>query len=309
MSDGLAFVDDRYCALLDAKISIFDPGFTHSDVVYDVTSVWKNNFFRLDEHIHRFLTSCAGIHLSCPYSADELKRILANCVQSGGVADGAFVSMALTRGKYIDEEARRNRDIFRMKPTLIAYAVGYLWIADPAKQERGIHMIISKTPRISSASVQMRYKNYHWGDLTEGKFEARAAGADAAVHCAAEGFLTEGGGFNVFFIKSGCLFTPARNVLEGLTRQSALDLARELGMPTQEGDYPADDLRNADEAFITSTAGGIMPVVRIDDRMLSDGLPGKLTRRIRDEYWKRRNAGWLGTPVSSLVDTIAIIPP
>ena len=305
MGEGLAFVDGHYCALQDAKISIFDPGFTHSDVVYDVTSVWKNHFFRLDEHIERFLKSCAGIHLACPYDANQVKRILATCVQSGGVADAAFVSMALTRGKYLDDEARSKRDIFRMRPTFIAYACGYLWIADPAAQETGIHMIVAKTPRISSASVEARYKNYHWGDLTEGKFEARAAGADAAVHCAAEGYLTEGGGFNVFFIKSGRLFTPGRNVLEGLTRQSALDLAAQLGIPTETGDYSATDLRNADEAFITSTAGGIMPVVRIDDRVLGDGKPGKLTRQIRERYWKRRNEGWLGTPVSGLADRIS----
>jgi len=302
MSDGLAYIDGKYCAPADAKISIFDPGFTHSDVVYDVVSAWKDNFFRLDDHVTRFLRSCKGVNLSCPYGPDELKRILATCVRDGGVGDGAFVSMAVTRGRYPNKEAARARDIFKMTPNLIAYAVQYMWIADPQTQARGVYLIISKVPRIPSACVEMKYKNYHAGDLTRGRFEAQAAGADRAVHCAIEGYLTEGAGFNLFFVTKGRLFTPARNVLEGLTRQTVLELATELGVPAEVGDYPPDALRQADEAFITSTAGGIMPVARVDDRCFPAKGPGPLSTRLREEYWRRREAGWLSTPVADYLN-------
>lgn len=295
--EGMAFIEGQYCAPADAKISIFDPGFTHCDVVYDVVSVWKDRFFRLDEHITRFNRSCTGVNLTCPYAPEELKRILATCVRDGGVRDGAFVSMAVSRGRYPNKEAARARDIFKMAPNLIAYAVPYMWIADPQVQARGMYLIISKVPRIPSACVNMRFKNYHAGDLTRGRFEAQAVGADRAVHCAIEGYLTEGSGFNLFFVSKGRLFTPARNVLEGMTRQSVLELAADLGVPAESGDYPADDLRNADEAFITSTAGGIMPVARVDDRHLSSNSPGSLSVRLREEYWRRREAGWLATSV------------
>jgi branched-chain amino acid aminotransferase len=301
MGKGLAYLDGRYCPLEDAKISVFDPGFTHSDVVYDVTSTWRGRFFRLDEHVARFLRSCAGIDLVCPYNAKEIKRILATCVQRGGVEDASFVSVALTRGRYVDVAAAQARDIFRMTPGFIAYALPYMWIADPQLQDRGMSLIISKTPRIPAACVDMRFKNYHWGDLTRGKIEARAAGADGAVHCALEGYLTEGAGFNLFFARAGTLFTPARNVLEGVTRQSVLDLAAELGIPTEVGDFPAGELQHADEAFITSTAGGVMPVARVDSRALGNGVPGPLSVKLRSEYWRRREEGWLSTPVSSLL--------
>jgi len=299
MGEGLAYLDGSYCALTDAKVSVFDPGFTHSDVVYDVTSTWKGQFFRLDDHIVRFMRSCKGIELTCPYNAQEIKTILATCVQRGGVEEASFVSIALTRGRYIDKAAAQARDIFRMAPGFIAYAIPYLWIAGPQVQERGLYLIVSKTPRIPSACVDMHFKNYHWGDLTRGKFEARAAGADGAVHCAIEGYLTEGAGFNLFFVRGGILFTPARNVLEGVTRQSVLDLAAELGIATELGDFPADDLRRADEAFITSTAGGVMPVSRVDGVALGNGRPGPLALKLRSEYWRRRDEGWLSTPVSS----------
>jgi len=301
MGDGYAYVDGEYCNVADAKISVFDPGFNHSDAVYDVTSTWKGLFFRLDEHIARFEASCTGFNIQSPYPAEELKRILATCVHRGNVEDGSYVALVATRGKYIDREAELARDIFRTRPTFIAYALSYKWISPPEEQKQGLRIIVAKTPRIPDACVDMRCKNYHWGDLTRGKFEARAAGVDAAIHLSIAGHLTEGAGFNFFFVSGGKLYTPARNVLQGVTRQSALDIAQMLGIPSEIGDYPSDVLDDAEEAFITSTAGGVMPVVEIDGRPLGSGRPGPISTRIRTEYWRKREEGWLGTPVQSLL--------
>lgn len=298
MGEGLAFIEGKYCAPADARISIFDPGFTHCDVVYDVVSAWKGKFFRIDEHIARFMVSCAGVRLTCPYRPDELKKILATCVRDGGVEDGAFVSMAVTRGRYSNKEAARARDIFRMTPNLIAYAVPYMWIADQEVQARGMYVVLSSVPRIPSVCVDMHYKNYHAGDLTRGRFEAHAAGADRAIHCAIEGYLTEGSGFNLFFVRNEKLYTPARNVLEGITRKTVLELAAELGIPAETGDFPPEHLLTADEAFITSTAGGIMPIARVNERRFASNGPGPVSQRLRAEYWRRREAGWLSTPVT-----------
>ena len=299
MGNGLAFIEGKYCAPSDAKISIFDPGFTHCDVVYDVVSAWKGKFFRIDEHITRFMTSCKGVNLACPYEPREIKEILARCVCDGGVEDGAFVSVAVTRGRYANQEAARARDIFRTTPNLIAYAVPYMWISDPESQARGMYVVLSSVPRIPSACVEMRYKNYHAGDLTRGRFEAQQAGADRAIHCSIEGYLTEGSGFNLFFVRGGRLYTPARNVLEGMTRKTVFELAEELGIEAEQGDYPPQELLEADEAFITSTAGGIMPIARVNDRRYPAHGPGPISLRLRDEYWRRREAGWLSTEVTA----------
>ena len=300
MGQGFAFVNGLYCSIEEAKISALDPGFTHSDVVYDVTSTWQGRFFRLDEHIERFRASCAGFRIQMTCSSSELKRILANCVERGGVGRASYCALVATRGPYSPEGAR-TRDIFTTTPTLLAYAIPYLWLADPEHQKKGAHLIVAKTPRIPSACVNARYKNYHWGDFTQGKFEARAAGADYAVHLSIDGHLTEGAGFNIFFVKEGRLYTPAHNILEGITRRSILELATGLGVPTEVGDFPPAALRDADEAFMTSTAGGVMPVVRVDDRVLGAGVPGRLSTELRGEYWRRREAGWLGTSITSLL--------
>lgn len=297
MDQGCAYIDGEFLSIEDAKISVLDQGFTHGDAVYDVTSVWKGSFFRLTEHVNRFLNSCQGWGLTCPVGAAELGRVLAQCVIKAGLLEAAYVAVVATRGGYADEEARQARDISRTRTTFIAYAVPYQWIATPAQQQRGIHLIIAKTPRIPEACVNLKYKNYHWGDLIQGKFEARAAGADEAVHLSIDGKLTEGAGFNVFFVKNGCLYTPARNVLEGITRAAAIELARERQMPVKIGDFTAAEFRSCDEAFITSTAGGIMPVRAIEKRHFPGDEPGPISVELRKLYWSRREQGWGGTPV------------
>lgn len=297
MADGVAFIEGKYVASDEAKISVFDLGFSRSDVVYDVVSAWKGLFFRLDDHIDRFLRSCAGVRITCPYGKDEIKQILAECTYRAGLHD-AYVEVLTTRGRFL---TLGSRDLRQTKPTFIAYAIPYVWIATPEKQREGLHMYIAQTLRIPDESVAARYKNFHWADLTHGQLEALDAGADTAVLCGATGHLTEGPGFNVFFIKGGRICTPRTNVLEGITRKTVIGLAREIGAEVEVGDYPAEALRTADEAFISSTAGGIMPVTRVNGKILSNDKPGPISWRLHELYWLKREAGWLGTPITKLV--------
>lgn len=298
MADGVAFIDGKYVAADDAKISVFDLGFSRSDAVYDVVSTWKGMFFRLEDHVDRFLRSCAGVHIVCPYGKEEIKQILAECVHRSGLQD-AYVEVAITRGRFL---IPGSRDLRQTKPTFLAYAVPYVWIAPPEKQREGLHVHIAQTPRIPDSAVMARFKNFHWADLTRGQLEALDAGADVAVLCGITGHLAEGPGFNVFFVKNGTICTPATNVLEGITRKTVVELAREINVGVEVGDYPADALRNADEAFISSTAGGIMPVARVDGKTLGDGHAGPISWRLHQLYWSKREAGWLGTPVTALIN-------
>lgn len=189
---GVAFVEGQYVPADKAKISVFDLGFSRSDAVYDVVSTWKGKFFRLDDHIDRFLRSCAGVRIACPYGKEDLKRILAECVHRAELPD-SYVEMLTTRGQFITPGSR---DLRQTKPTFIAYAIPYIWIATLDKQKEGLHVHIAKTHRIADDAVAARFKNFHWGDLTKGQLEALDAGADVAVLCGAAGYLAEGPGFD-----------------------------------------------------------------------------------------------------------------
>lgn len=294
---GVAFIEGQYVPADEAKISVFDLGFSRSDVVYDVVSTWKGMFFRLDDHLERFLRSCAGVHLSCPYTRDDIKPILAECVHRAGLQN-SYVEVLTTRGQFL---IPGSRDLRQTRPTFIAYAIPYIWIASLDKQKEGLHAYLAKTRRIADDAVAARFKNFHWGDLTKGQLEALDAGADVAVLCGTAGHLAEGPGFNVFFIQNGKIFTPRLNVLEGITRMTVMELAGEIGVEFEAGDYPADALRAADEAFISSTAGGIMPVTKVDGKPLGNGKPGPITWKLHELYWAKREAGWLGTRVADLL--------
>jgi branched-chain amino acid aminotransferase len=127
--------------------------------------------------------------------------------------------------------------------------------------------------------------------------EGKAAGADVAIMLDLDGHVTEGPGFNVFVVRSGEMFSPPEGILMGITRQTVFELAAEHGLPVREAQLTAFDLHAADEVFLTSTAGGIMPIVEIDGRVIGDGKPGRVFQRIHGLYWALRESGRHGTPI------------
>lgn len=299
---GWAYIDDAFVPAEEAKMSIFDLGFMRGDAVYDTTSVWKGRFFRLDDHIARFFRSCAGMRLVCPHEPAALKRILAECVARTDVED-AYVQMILTRGRFANMQ---RRVLAECTNRFICYAVPYIWIITPEKQEVGIDLAVVQNRRTPTEAIDPTVKNFNWMDLERGLLESQARGADHAVLLTPAGHVSEGPGFNVFWIKNRKLYTPKGNVLEGITRRTVIELAQQMGIPVEMGDYPPERLREADEAFLSSTAGGIMPVTRVDGRPLGNGAPGLMTSDLKGTYWRKREEGWLGTPVATLLPERAV---
>ncbi|MGZ6962382.1 MAG: aminotransferase class IV [Ilumatobacteraceae bacterium] len=298
-ADGIAYMNGTYCPLGEASVPLLDPGFTRGDAVYDTVSVWGGQFFRLDDHVARFFRSCATARLAPPATPDELKAILAQCVHRSGL-DAAYVQMISTRGKF---QSPTVRDPRLCKNTLMTFAMPYIWIIPPARQLEGIDLAVAKgNRRTPPEAVDPRMKNFNWLDLQRGLFEGLDRGSDTSVLCTPDGRLSEGPGFNLFVVGDDVLRTPRGNVLEGITRSTILELASDLGLKAEEADLTADDLHTADEAFLSSTAGGVMPVATVDGVPLRHGDgPGPISLRLRSEYWARREAGWLGTPVASLL--------
>ena len=293
-SDGCAFVNGEYVPIGEARIPIIDTGFLRSDVTYDVVAVWNGKFFRLEDHLDRFERGWTRLRMKPNVSRDEIRTILFHCVRRSGLRN-AYVNVTLSRG--IDEE--RRRDPRRFCSRLYAYAIPYVWIATPEHQNAGIDLIVAKeTIRIPPGAVDPTVKNFHWGDLTRGLLEAFDRGAYTVVLPDADGNITEGPGFNVFVYYGGTLLTPESGVLEGITRQTVLDLAVELGIPARLDTFNASVLREADEVFVTSTAGGVIPVAKVDGRPVGAGIPGKVTTLIRARYWEAHDEGRWTTPIT-----------
>jgi branched-chain amino acid aminotransferase len=279
---GIAYMDGAFMPMAEARISVLDWGFLRSDATYDVVHVWKGRFFRLDQHIARFMHSIDRLHLTLPVSADELRHILAECVSRAGHQD-AYVEMILTRG-VSPTFSRDPRDAIN---NLICFAIPFGWILKPEQREAGLNVVLSDINRIPPNSVDPRVKNYHWLDFVMALYDAYERGGDNVILQDINGNLTEGPGFNIFIVRDGKLATPASGVLEGITRQTTLEIARILGLAVETRSVSSLELRNADEAFATSTAGGIMPITRVDSKALGSGTAGPITRRMIDTYWEK----------------------
>ena len=166
-----------------------------------------------------------------------------------------------------------------------AFAIPFVWIANPEKQKEGLHLIISHLQRIPPDSVDPTVKNYHWLDLVMGLFEAYDRGGETAVVVDTSGNLIEGPGFNIFAVNGRTITTPASGVLEGITRRTAIELATKYGYEVIQRNLSADEARTAEEVFVTSTAGGIIPITKIDGQEIRSGTPGSITQELQDGYW------------------------
>ena len=293
---GAAYVRGHFVPIAEATLPVTDWGFTRSDAVYDVVHVFRGGFFRLDDHLDRFLHSMAARRLRPPEDRDAIAAILHRCVALAGLSD-AYVSMTASRGRPVVPGSRRPADC---ENHLIAYAVPWVDVIPPEVQARGAHLWIASTPRVPDRSFDPTVKNYQWGDLTSGLLEAHGHGFDTAILCDADGLVTEGPGFNVFVVRDGRVTTPDRGSLHGITRRSVMELCQSMGIPAAVEPIPRASLEEADEVFAATTAGGVMPVSRVGTRILGNDRPGPLSMALKQEYWRRHEEGWHRTPVRAL---------
>ena len=280
LSQGAAFIDDEYIPVAEARIPVLDWGFLHSDATYDVAHAWHGKFFRIDDYLDRFHASMEKLRMSVPYSREQIRSIMFELVRRSGLRD-AYAEIVCTRGI----PAPGSRDPRSCENRFLAFAIPFVWIADDSLREQGLNLLISQQQRIPPESVDPRIKNYHWLDMVMALFEAYDHGADTAVLVDAEGNLVEGPGFNVFARQGDTVITPARGVLEGVTRATILELLAKEDLQLIQDSLTAAMAQTADEVFITSTAGGVMPVTRIAGQAVGDGRPGALTAKLNDAYW------------------------
>ena len=280
-SNGVAYIDDNLVPISEAKISILDWGFLHSDATYDVVHVWDGKFFRLEDHLDRFFNGMDKLRMSIHYAREDVSQILNDCVKASGLRE-AYVEMITTRGL----PKPGSRDPRLCNNQFFAFAIPFVWITKP---QVGLHLVVSNKQRIPAESVDPMVKNYHWLDLVMGQFEAYDRGGETTALIDSQGNIKEGPGFNIFTIKDSVITTPVRGVLEGITRKTAIELAIENGYRVIQSDLSPEVARCADELFATSTAGGIMPITTVDGRAIGKGSIGPITLVLQETYWARHN--------------------
>lgn len=282
LTHGAAWMGGAILPVADAAIPVTDWGVTHSDITYDVVPVWKGAFFRLDDYVARFMASCAALRLEFGMDADAVKAALHQMVSATGMQD-AYVAMVAARGRNPVPGSRDPRDCANH---FYAWCVPYVHIVKPEVAERGTTVWIAKSVRrIPQDSVNPKVKNYHWGDFTSGLFEAKDRGYETTLLLDHQDNVTEGPGFNAFAVFGDQVVTSDHGVLHGITRATVLEICAAAGLGTQTRALPLEEFWQADEVFVTSSGGGVIPVAKVDDRYFSNGTAGPVATDLRQRYF------------------------
>ena len=285
-SKGAAWMAGDIMPVNEAAIPVTDWGLTHSDITYDVVHVWDGRFFRINDYLERFECSMEKCRLKVEQDREDIRRILHQMVARSGL-QRSYVSVVATRGQ---PSVPGSRDPRLCDNYFYAWNVPFVWVFVEEVLQRGAHLkIASAVSRIDPGAVDPTAKNYHWGDFTQGLFEAKEAGYDNTLLLDANGNVTEGPGFNVFMIKDGKVRTPRSGVLEGITRKVAMEICETRSIEVSIEDISLEEFLEADEVFATTTGGGPVPISRIDDRVFSNDTPGEVTRQLIDTYWQWHN--------------------
>ncbi len=279
LSKGVAWVDDEFVPIAEARVPMLDQGFLRCDLTYDVPAVWDGRFFRLDDHLDRLDESCEKMRLRNPLDREATRSKLVEMIETSGLRD-AYVELIVTRGlKFVREYKTAPNNIYLL-------ALPYVWSMPPDVQKQGGSAIVTRTVRrVPPGAIDPTIKNLQWGDLVRGILEAMDRGAQYPILTDGDGNVTEGAGYNVFVVKDGALSTPARGVLEGVTRKTVMEIAAAKGWQASIDFVPVEALYDCDELFFCTTAGGVMPVTSLDGEPVGDGGIGPVTREVWESYW------------------------
>ena len=282
LSLGAAWMNGTVIPISQAAIPVNDWGLVHSDITYDVVPVIDGAFFRFDEYLARFLSSMENLHLDPGMSKRDIKAALHQMVSKSRLRD-SYVAMVCSRGKPKIAGSRDPRDC---ENHFFAWCVPYVHIIKPEIVKQGATAWIAQNAyRIPENSVNPLVKNYHWGDFTQGIFEAKDKNYETVILLDYDGNVTEGPGFNVFAVKDKVLITPDRGVLAGVSRKTVLEMAEHLGINTSVRSLSVEELLEADEVFLSSSGGGVIPIIRVNETIFGNGASGPISVQLNETYW------------------------
>jgi len=280
--EPLVYINGELVPKSQAKISVFDHGFLYGDGVFESVLVTSGVAFKLKEHIDRLYDSAKVLCLEIPMSKEEMIKTVADVVRANGFKD-AYIRLIVTRG--VGDLGLDPRKC--QKPTIIII-VDKIKLYDEGALNKGLTAVISsvRRDRVDATTHEVKSMNYLNNILA--KLEANAVGADEAIMLDDRGFVSEGTADNIFIVKDGVIYTPPRTcgILLGITRARVMKLAEELGYKVVEKDITPAEVLTADEVFLTGTAAGVVPVTKIAGRVVGDGKPGPITRKLMERFSK-----------------------
>lgn len=263
-----------------AKITVLDHGTLYGDGVFEGIRIYGQKVFQCQAHIDRLFNSARQIRLAIPYTKQEIVDAIYETFQANGITDG-YVRPVVTRGV-----GTLGLNPFECPSPNVFIIADQIALYPDEMYEKGMAVIIAKTIRTSASMLNPSIKSLNYLNNIMAKIEAVDAGVAEAIMLNENGNVAECTGDNLFIIKDGEVITSPTEagILEGITRRVVMHLTRQLGIPLTEKDITPEDLYVADECFLTGTAAEVISVTKIDGRIIGDGHPGQVTRRLLDAF-------------------------
>jgi len=266
----------------DAKISVYDHGFLYGDGVFEGIRSYGGRVFRLAEHLDRLWNSAKAIWLQIPLSKPEMAKAIEDTLAVNGIQDG-YIRVVVSRGC-----GTLGLDPNKCSHPQVIIITDHISLYPEELYQKGLEIITVSTIRNHPAALNPRVKSLNYLNNILAKIEGLQAGCIEALMLNHKGEVAECTGDNLFLVRGGRLSTPPNEagILEGITREAVISLARELGIEVREVPLTKHDVYIADECFLTGTAAEVIPVVKVDSRSIGDGTPGQVTRQLMAEFKK-----------------------
>ncbi|MCU0715131.1 MAG: branched-chain-amino-acid transaminase [Pirellula sp.] len=276
------YITGKFYDKEDAKISVYDHGLLYGDGVFEGMRSYSGKVFRLKEHLDRLYESARAICLEIPMSKADMEKATYETLQKNSLVD-AYIRLIVTRGAGslgLDPNKTSDPQVIIIADSISLYPAEFY--------DKGLKIITASTIRNHPAALSPRIKSLNYLNNIMAKIEGLQAGCIEALMLNHKGEVAECTGDNIFIVKSGVLMTPPKDagILEGITRNAILDLAKELGIIAFEQTMTRHDLFVADECFLTGSAAEVIPVVTIDGRPVGGGAVGPVTRQLLDAFKK-----------------------
>ena len=272
----LIYIDGEFLPREEAKISVFDHGVLYGDGVFEGIRCYNGYVFKLDEHLERLYDSAKSLMLHIPIPIDEMKQNVLETLRQNQLREG-YIRLIVTRGVGdlgLDPDKCPNPSVIIIADKITLYPQNFY--------ENGLEIVTVSVRRNYPEAINPRIKSLNYLNNILAKIEAKQSGAVEALMLNSDGYVVECSGDNIFWIKNEIIVTPPPHIgiLEGVTRNSVIALAREAGFQVEERVFTRHDLYIADECFLTGTAAEVIPVVKLDQRVIGNGKPGKVTQKL-----------------------------
>ena len=274
------YIDGKYLDEANAKISVFDHGLLYGDGIFEGIRAYNGRVFKLKEHIDRLFCSAKSILLDLPMSHQDLVAAVVDTCRANQIRDG-YIRLVVTRGI-----GTLGLNPNRCKNPSVIIIADKIQLYPPELYKNGMEIITVPTVRNLHSALNPAIKSLNYLNNILAKIEANNAGCEEAILLNVEGFVAECTGDNVFIVKGNQLLTPplSAGALYGITRGVVMAIAAESGLEVKEPNLTRYDLFNADECFLTGTGAEVVPVVKLDGRVIGTGKPGPVTERLVTQY-------------------------